>query len=119
MEISCESGVSHFQAHISCESQPGTVGSNGFIITRTNFVTLRYHTDSWGTTSNGFTLVITAFKNSQTFGCSSGFQCDAHICISSDLVCDNVSHCGHGEDETGASSCPGECSKKWVRRNYS
>ena len=75
-----------FQAHISCDSERSSVGSNGFIITRTNFVTLRYHTDSWGTNNNGFTLVITAFKNAQTFGCTDAFQCDAHICISQDLV---------------------------------
>ena len=74
------------QAHISCDSEPGAVGSNGFIITRTNFVTLRYHTDSWGTANNGFTLVITAFKNARTFGCVDAFQCDAHICISKELV---------------------------------
>ena len=74
------------QAHISCDSEPLSVGSNGFIITRTNFVTLRYHTDSWGSSNNGFNLVITAFKNSQTFGCADAFQCDAHICISPDLV---------------------------------
>ena len=95
------------QAHITCDSEPGSVGSNGFIITRTNFVTLRYHTDSWGTNTNGFTLIITAFKNSQSLGCSSGFQCGSNICISPDLVCDNVSHCGHGEDETASNYCSG------------
>ena len=95
------------QAHISCDSQPSSVGSNGFIITRTNFVTLRYQTDSWGTENNGFSLVITAFKNSQSFGCSEAFQCDAHICISPDLVCDGVSHCGHGEDEVANNFCSG------------
>ena len=99
-----------FQAHITCDSEPGSVGSNGFIITRTNFVTLRYHTDSWGTNTNGFTLIITAFKNSQSLGCSSGFQCGSNICISPDLVCDNVSHCGHGEDETANNYCSGGCS---------
>ena len=97
-----------FQAHISCDSEPSTVGSKGFIITRTNFVTLRYQTDSWGTENNGFTLIITAFKNSQTFGCSDAFECDSFLCISSDLVCDNVSHCGHGEDEMGDNHCAGE-----------
>ena len=134
-----------FQAHISCDSEPGSVGSNGFIITRTNFVTLRYHTDSWGTNNNGFTLIITAFKNAQTLGellyedsglllsnlgsywllvlgqtiywnicdtscaagCGDGFQCDSHICISPDLVCDNVSHCGHGQDEVTNNFCSG------------
>ena len=33
------------QAHITCKSTTENVGSNGFIITRTNFVTLRYRTD--------------------------------------------------------------------------
>ena len=98
------------QAHISCDSQPSSVGSNGFIITRTNFVTLRYQTDSWGTENNGFTLVISAFKNSQTFGCADSFQCDSHICISPDLVGDGVSHCGHGEDEIAQNFCSGSYS---------
>jgi len=97
-----------WRAHISCESEPKSVGSNGFIITRTNFVTLRYHTDSWGSEKNGFTLVITAFKNSQTLGCATGFSCDSMICINSDLVCDNVSHCGHGEDEMDKNNCSGD-----------
>ena len=33
------------KAHITCKSTTENVGSNGFIITRTNFVTLRYRTD--------------------------------------------------------------------------
>jgi len=98
----------HWRAHISCQSKPSSVGSKGFIITRSNFVTLRYHTDSWGTTSNGFTLIITAFKNLQTFGCSTGFPCDSFICISQDLACDNVSHCGHGQDEIAHNNCSGD-----------
>lgn len=117
--------VLSLQAHISCDSEPLSVGSHGFIITRTNFVTLRYHTDSWGSANNGFNLVITAFKNSQTFGCADSFACDAHICISKDLVsvtpchviikschdnlqvCDGASHCGHGEDEASPGVCSG------------
>ena len=83
------------------------MGSNGFIITRTNFVTLRYHTDSWGTNTNGFTLIITAFKNSQSLGCAHGYQCGSNICINNDLVCDGVSHCGHGEDEAANNYCSG------------
>ena len=71
-------------------------------------MTLRYHTDSWGTQRNGFTLVITAFKNSQTFGCADGFSCDSLICINSHLVCDNVSHCGHGQDERAHNNCSGD-----------
>lgn len=102
----------NFRAHITCKSTTENVGSNGFIITRTNFVTLRYRTDSWGTDNNGFTLVITAFKNSQVQHCPAGpglgFQCDSNICISADLVCDGISHCGHGEDEGASNNCSGE-----------
>lgn len=55
------SGVSFvFQADLSCQNTKQTVGA---IYTRTNFVTLKYVTDSWGTLSNGFRLVITAVKD--------------------------------------------------------
>lgn len=33
------------------------------ILTRTNFVTLKYVTDNWGTDVNGFKLVITSVKD--------------------------------------------------------
>jgi hypothetical protein len=55
------------QADITCDYTPSKVGSNGFIITRTNFVTLKYKTDSWGTGNVGFSLVITAFKVRESF----------------------------------------------------
>lgn len=48
------------QADITCSS---TKQSVGVIFTRTNFVTLKYVTDSWGTRVNGFRLIITAFKD--------------------------------------------------------
>lgn len=37
--------------------------SVGAIYTHTNFVTLKYVTDAWGTDTNGFKLVITAVKD--------------------------------------------------------
>lgn len=49
-----------FQADLSCRNTKQTVGA---IYTRTNFVTLKYVTDAWGTNSNGFRLVITAVKD--------------------------------------------------------
>ncbi|KYN12305.1 hypothetical protein ALC57_15536 [Trachymyrmex cornetzi] len=49
-----------FQADLSCRNTKQTVGA---IYTRTNFVTLKYVTDGWGTSSNGFRLVITAVKD--------------------------------------------------------
>jgi len=99
------------RAHISCDKKPLTVGSHGFIITRTNFVTLKYKTDTWGSDYNGFTMVITAFKNSAAFSCLEGYQCGSNICISKDLVCDGISHCGHGEDESAA--CSGSSWIQW------
>ncbi|OAD52565.1 Peptidyl-prolyl isomerase cwc27 [Eufriesea mexicana] len=48
------------RADLSCKNTKQTVGA---IYTRTNFVTLKYVTDSWGTASNGFRLVITAVKD--------------------------------------------------------
>lgn len=33
------------------------------MFTRTNYVTLKYVTDGWGTDSNGFKLVVTAVKD--------------------------------------------------------
>lgn len=49
-----------FQADLSCRNTKQAVGA---IYTRTNFVTLKYVTDAWGTNSNGFRLVITAVKD--------------------------------------------------------
>lgn len=50
----------HSQADLSCRN---TKQSVGVIYTQTNFVTLKYTTDAWGTDTNGFKLVITAVKS--------------------------------------------------------
>jgi len=102
--------VNFFQANLSCEITPATFG---VLYTRTNFVTLKYFTDSWGTKDHGFTLVITAFKDAgasglRTYGgaCRDGFKCgDRNICIDKDLVCDNVNHCGDEADERSSHFC--------------
>jgi len=52
------------QSDLSCRNTKQTVGA---IYTRTNFVTLKYVTDGWGTESNGFKLVITAFKDKSKY----------------------------------------------------
>ena len=57
------------QAEISCSETAASVGENGIIFTTTNFVTLKYITDSWGTGENGFKMVITAFKDAKEYGC--------------------------------------------------
>lgn len=45
---------------LSCKNTKQTVGA---IFTRTNYVTLKYVTDAWGTDANGFKMVITAVKD--------------------------------------------------------
>lgn len=46
--------------NVSCRNTKQLVGS---LFTQTNFVTLKYVTDNWGTDSNGFKLVITSIKD--------------------------------------------------------
>jgi hypothetical protein len=97
-----------FQANLSCEKTIDSFGTDGYMYTRTNFVTLKYKTDSWGTNQNGFKLIITAFKDAEKNGCRGGFPCDNGICIDHDLVCDNVNHCGDGGDERHSQFCSRE-----------
>lgn len=59
----CSSNI-HFQADLTCRNTKQSVGA---IYTRTNFVTLKYVTDGWGTDSNGFKMVITAVKDPSKF----------------------------------------------------
>nr|XP_022918973.1 uncharacterized protein LOC111427861 [Onthophagus taurus] len=76
----------------------------GPMYTRTNYVTLKYVTDSWGLDSNGFKLVITAVKD-QKHACTE-FRCTpSDFCIATDLVCDNINHCGDGSDESSSNLC--------------
>lgn len=99
------------QANLSCDKTVETFGVGGIMYTLTNYVTLQYRTDSWGTDSHGFSLVVTAFKNTETRGCQDGFECGNGICIDHDLVCDNVNHCGDSEDERHSQFC----SRKYSR----
>jgi hypothetical protein len=93
--------VSSFKADLSCRNTHLTVGS---IYTRTNFVTLKYVTDGWGTDANGFRLVITAVKDPK-HTCKD-FRCTLkEFCIDDDLVCDGVNHCGDGSDELSSPLC--------------
>ncbi|XP_070135392.1 uncharacterized protein loaf isoform X2 [Drosophila bipectinata] len=52
--------VSTPKIDISCRNTKNTVNA---LLTRTNFVTLKYVTDGWGTDANGFKLVITSVKD--------------------------------------------------------
>ncbi|XP_077301107.1 low-density lipoprotein receptor domain containing lost and found [Arctopsyche grandis] len=93
--------VGTHKADLSCRNTKQTVGA---LFTRTNFVTLKYVTDNWGTESNGFKLVITAVKDPK-HGCKD-FRCShREFCISADLICDGVNHCVDGSDETSSTLC--------------
>uniref|UniRef100_A0A1A9VMY9 CUB domain-containing protein n=1 Tax=Glossina austeni TaxID=7395 RepID=A0A1A9VMY9_GLOAU len=77
------------------------------MLTRTNFVTLKYVTDNWGTDANGFKLVITSVKDPKhtckDFTCSTtGF------CIHPDLLCDGINHCSDNSDESVHNLCQSE-----------
>ncbi|XP_012251301.2 uncharacterized protein LOC105683342 isoform X2 [Athalia rosae] len=93
--------VGNYKADLSCRNTKQSVGA---IFTRTNFVTLKYVTDGWGTDSNGFRLVITAVKDPK-HTCKD-FKCNSReFCIDTDLVCDGVNHCGDGSDEATSTLC--------------
>ncbi|XP_011332428.1 uncharacterized protein LOC105276481 isoform X2 [Ooceraea biroi] len=93
--------VGSYKADLSCRNTKQTVGA---IYTRTNFVTLKYITDAWGTNANGFRLVITAVKDPK-HTCKD-FRCTQNeFCIETDLLCDGVNHCGDGSDEATSTLC--------------
>ncbi|XP_075991830.1 low-density lipoprotein receptor domain containing lost and found isoform X2 [Anticarsia gemmatalis] len=96
------------KADLSCRNTKQQVGA---LFTRSNFVTLKYVTDNWGTDANGFRLVITAVKDPNFLivpehGCKE-FRCkQREFCVSADLTCDGVDHCADGSDEDTAALCP-------------
>ncbi|RWS28698.1 hypothetical protein B4U80_01657 [Leptotrombidium deliense] len=91
----------YFAAHLSCRSTRSEVG---LIFTQGNFVTLKYMTDNWSKPDDGFQLVITAFKDSPSVGCGV-LKCLNSFCISRDLACDGINHCGDNSDETSHALC--------------
>ena len=107
------------QESISCDKMVSELGQNGVIYTKTNYVTLKYVTDSWGTDANGFTLIITAFRD-LNYGCHQRFQCsNSNICISHDLVCDNIHHCVDGADERSSEFCSCKFLKNHKKKHIS
>ncbi|XP_044743990.1 uncharacterized protein LOC123306156 [Chrysoperla carnea] len=93
--------VGIIKANLSCRNSTNSVGS---LLTRTNFVTLKYETDGWGTDANGFKLVITAVKD-PLHACKD-FHCTfPKYCIDMDLVCDGINHCPDGSDESASALC--------------
>ncbi|KAH8286856.1 hypothetical protein KR018_002902 [Drosophila ironensis] len=121
--------VSTPKIDISCRNTKNTVNA---LLTRTNFVTLKYVTDGWGTDANGFKLVITSVKDpskcrecrvrrswsrshykliSLTEHTCKDFTCATReFCIHPDLLCDGVNHCGDNSDESVQNQCQSETS---------
>lgn len=89
-----------YKADLSCRSTRADVGT---IFTQSNFVTLKYVTDKWTQPGNGFKLIITTFKDSPV-GCRD-FLCLNSFCVTKDLICDGVNHCGDNSDETSHAFC--------------
>ncbi|KAF7491676.1 hypothetical protein SSS_00421 [Sarcoptes scabiei] len=86
--------IGNHKADLSCRSTRAEVGT---IYTQSNFLTLRYTTDAYSKADNGFRLIITAYKDSKNY-CRE-HRCANQYCISRDLVCDGVNHCGDSSDE--------------------
>lgn len=98
--------IAHIKANLSCGSSPSDVGD---ISTQGNYATLRYTTENESPQRSSFKLVITAYHNRFTddmpnLTCQD-FQCNNTLCISSNLTCDGVNHCGDNSDETSHASC--------------
>ncbi|XP_077542059.1 uncharacterized protein LOC144154842 isoform X1 [Haemaphysalis longicornis] len=99
--------IGNHKVDLSCRSTRSDVGT---IFTQGNYVTLKYTTDHWSPQGNGFKLIITAYKDSSLpdlkhdLKCRE-FECRNTFCISSNLTCDGVNHCGDNSDETSHALC--------------
>ncbi|OXA64030.1 Complement component C9 [Folsomia candida] len=69
-----------------------------------HYVTLKFTADSWGTETNKFTMVITAFKDPSQ-GCRDGFVCGNDMCITNRILCDKTPNCLDGSDELRSANC--------------
>ncbi|GFY51192.1 uncharacterized protein TNIN_406911 [Trichonephila inaurata madagascariensis] len=98
-----------YEHDLSCRSTRSDVGT---IFTQGNYVTLKYETDNRTHAGNGFKLIITAVKKPNT-GCQT-FRCLNDLCISKNLTCDGVNHCGDNSDETSQANCADETATKQI-----
>ncbi|XP_077554410.1 uncharacterized protein LOC144169229 [Haemaphysalis longicornis] len=99
-------------ADLTCETPISDVGT---LLTQSNYVTLKYTSDQSSTLTQdrGFKLIITAIKEGQLHHTEQElpcreFKCGNSFCISSNLTCDGVNHCGDNSDETGSAACVGQ-----------
>ncbi|XP_015926834.1 uncharacterized protein [Parasteatoda tepidariorum] len=88
---------------LSCRSTRTDVGT---IFTSGSYVTLKYITDARSHAGNGFKLIMTAVKKPNA-ACQA-FRCLNDLCISQDLRCDGINHCGDNSDETSQALCGDE-----------
>lgn len=108
--------IGNQKVDLSCRSTRSDVGT---IFTQGNYVTLKYTTDSWSPQGNGFKLIITAYKDNSLpdikhdLKCRE-FECRNTFCISGNLTCDGVNHCGDNSDETSYASCIDETSNSQI-----
>ncbi|KAG8196203.1 hypothetical protein JTE90_007930 [Oedothorax gibbosus] len=99
----------NYKYDLSCRSTRTEVGT---IFTQGNYVTLKYITDNKSLPGNGFRLIVTAVKRPNT-GCTT-FRCLNDLCISKNLTCDGVNHCGDNSDETSQANCADETATKQI-----
>lgn len=108
--------IGNHKVDLSCRSTRSDVGT---IFTQGNYVTLKYTTDHWSPQGNGFKLIITAYKDSSLpdlkhdLKCRE-FECRNTFCISSNLTCDGVNHCGDNSDETSHALCIDETASSQI-----
>lgn len=88
-------------ADLSCRNNLANVEP---IRTTGNYLTLRYSADKISNLGDGFRLIITAVK-SYLHECPYDARCLNQLCISHDLLCDGINHCGDNSDETSHSNC--------------
>jgi len=89
-----------YKKHLSCDDNVTEVG---LILTESNFITLKYVTNSFSYYGSGFHLVITSFKEPH-IKCKD-YKCLNSFCISNSLLCDGINHCGDNSDESSDASC--------------
>ncbi|RWS19191.1 uncharacterized protein B4U80_02771, partial [Leptotrombidium deliense] len=85
--------------HLCCQNNASEIG---IVTTTGSVVTLTHVTGASNNTDVISRLVITSFKASAD---CNGFKCANSRCISQDLACDGINHCGDNSDESSDAKC--------------